>query len=412
MVVQTIASDLNCWRCFAVISLKVSGPIHRYHLLLGEYYMQEPGDSIKTAEPANRKVLFRVIFSCIVIFSWSLLFICIMEFYEQLRWSRIRQTNEIILEKQMLNAKFTQAFTESLWEEPWSTYKKNQEVSFVQNGKRFQIKTNNLGLRDDYTAVPKPEGLFRILCIGGSTTVEGWTNETTYPSLLENKLKEAFPKVHLEVVNWGVSGVTSRVEFEKMSDYLRLNPDLIIEYNGVNDICWLYFPYIDRNTVGWKRLARRSRFLNNKLNWYLLPGKEAIRNYFENTTIKNLNAVNKAAGQKKVPVLFCSFSYPDVNLLSKKEREYFEFDLKGQWQGKYITFRSYRRMVEIYNQSLKDYCQRQGIPYVPVAENLRGGMNYFVDISHLTDDGITRKAGIVYTFLKDYLPARFRVFRQ
>jgi hypothetical protein len=63
--------------------------------------MQEPGDSIKTAEPANRKVLFRVTFSCIVIFSWSLLFICIMEFYEQLRWSRIRQTNEIILDKQM-----------------------------------------------------------------------------------------------------------------------------------------------------------------------------------------------------------------------------------------------------------------------------------------------------------------------
>lgn len=373
--------------------------------------MPEQADVKKTAETANRKALFRVIFSSLVIFSWLLLAMCIMEFYEQLRWHRIEKNNEIIREKQALNAKFTQAFTEPLWEEPWSRYKKNQEVTFIQNGKRFQIKTNNLGLRDDYTAVPKPAGLFRILCIGGSTTVEGWTNATTYPNLLEAKLKKAYPQVRLEVVNWGISGITSRVEFEKMPDYLSLNPDLMIEYNVVNDIAWLYFPYIERNTVGWKRLARRSRFLNNKINRHLLPAKASIRNYFENTTFKNLNAVYTAASQKNVPILFCSFAYPDVNMLNKKEREYFEFDLRSQWQAKYITFRSYSHMVQIYNQTLKDYCRLKGIPYVPVAENLRGGMNYFVDICHLTDAGITRKAGTIYTFLKDYLPARFQVFR-
>lgn len=108
--------------------------------------MPEQADVKKTAETANRKALFRVIFSSLVIFSWLLLALCIMEFYEQLRWHRIEKNNEIIREKQALNAKFTQAFTEPLWEEPWSRYKKNQEVTFIQNGKRFQIKTNTSNL--------------------------------------------------------------------------------------------------------------------------------------------------------------------------------------------------------------------------------------------------------------------------
>ena len=103
-----------------------------------------------------------------------------------------------------------------------------------------------MGLRDDFVVIPKPKGLFRILCVGGSTTVAGWTNETTYPNLLEKRLKDSFPDVSSEVINCGVSGLNSNSELEKIGDYLALNPDLILEYNAVNDICWLYFPYLEK----------------------------------------------------------------------------------------------------------------------------------------------------------------------
>jgi len=41
--------------------------------------------------------------------------------------------------------------------------------------------------------VPKPAGVFRIACVGGSTTVEGPHNELTYPNYLERMLGARFP---------------------------------------------------------------------------------------------------------------------------------------------------------------------------------------------------------------------------
>ena len=358
----------------------------------------------------DRKKAFRIVFGVIIALVWSGLLFCAMEVYERVRWRRIQISNEFVLEEQSKHARFTQAFSDSLWEEPWSTYKKNQEVTFDFNGKRFQIKTNNLGLRDHFVVIPKPKGLFRILCVGGSTTVAGWTNETTYPNLLEKRLKDTFPDVSLEVINCGVSGLNSNSELEKIGDYLALNPDLILEYNAVNDICWLYFPYLEKNTKGWRRLLRKSRFLNARMNWNLLPGEYAIRTYLENTTIKNLLALHDAAAVMQVPVVFCSFSRPDLKLLNREEREFLECDLQQTWRGKYVTLESYCRMVDIYNRSLRDSCERKGITYIPVAENHHGGLNYFIDICHGTDEGIEKKVEIIFDYLKTYLPSRFKTF--
>ncbi len=89
----------------------------------------------------DRKKAFRIVFGVIIALVWSGLLFCAMEVYERVRWRRIQISNEFVLEEQSKHARFTQAFSDSLWEDPWSTYKKNQEVTFDFNGKRFQIKT-------------------------------------------------------------------------------------------------------------------------------------------------------------------------------------------------------------------------------------------------------------------------------
>ncbi len=276
--------------------------------------------------------------------------------------------------------------------------------------KALPNQNNNVGLRDDFIIIPKPEGLFRILCVGGSTTVEGWTNDATYPNLLEKRLQEAFPNVSLEVINGGISGLNSYSELKKIPVYLDLDPDLILEYNAVNDICWLYFPYLKENTKWWKRLLKNSLFLTHWMNWRLLPEENSIRAYFERTTIKNLFGVHQAAAKKQVPVVFCSFSRPDLNTLNQKELEYLDIDLQHIWQGKHVTYKSYSRIVDIYNHALKVFCERNGIPYIPVAENHRGGLNYFIDICHGTEEGIDKKVEIIFNYLKNYLPSRFKIF--
>ena len=99
-------------------------------------------------------------------------------------------------------------------------------------------KHNSLGYRGDEIVVPKPEGQFRIVCLGGSTTYtpELSNYQMSYPNLLEKELHERGFK-NINVINAGVSAYTS---WESLINFelrvLDLDPDMIIIYHGVNDI--------------------------------------------------------------------------------------------------------------------------------------------------------------------------------
>lgn len=99
-------------------------------------------------------------------------------------------------------------------------------------------KHNSLGYRSDEIVLPKPEGQFRIVCMGGSTTyttdVENY--QMSYPSLLEKEL-QARGYGNVSVINAGVGSWTS---WESLINFelrvLDLDPDMIIVYHAVNDI--------------------------------------------------------------------------------------------------------------------------------------------------------------------------------
>jgi lysophospholipase L1-like esterase len=97
---------------------------------------------------------------------------------------------------------------------------------------------NSLGYRSDEIVVPKPEGQFRIVCLGGSTT---YTTEIddyrkSYPNLLQEELKER-GYANVRVINGGVGAWTS---WESLVNFefriLDLEPDMIIVYHAVNDV--------------------------------------------------------------------------------------------------------------------------------------------------------------------------------
>lgn len=69
--------------------------------------------------------------------------------------------------------------------------------------------------------VPKPRDKYRIICIGGSTTFEGSTNNSTYPALLENKLNNYFHCDRIEVLNCGISGLNQENICQGGTDYFR-----------------------------------------------------------------------------------------------------------------------------------------------------------------------------------------------
>jgi lysophospholipase L1-like esterase len=98
---------------------------------------------------------------------------------------------------------------------------------------------NSLGYRGEEITRPKPDGVYRIVALGSSTTygvgVQDWRE--AYPAQLERILRDEYGYKGVEVINAGVGGYTSwetLINFEMRA--LDLEPDMIIVYECINDV--------------------------------------------------------------------------------------------------------------------------------------------------------------------------------
>lgn len=129
--------------------------------------------------------------------------------------------------------------------DPYLRFRFKPDLDFVPGYNR-RITTNSLGYRgsDEYN-IPKPDNVFRIACLGGSTTFgTGPENiEDTWVSLLQKRLREEYAGKKIEVMNAGVPGFNS---FDSLINYqtriCALEADLVIIYHGINDIQALTHP--------------------------------------------------------------------------------------------------------------------------------------------------------------------------
>lgn len=288
-----------------------------------------------------------------------------------------------------------------MWKEMWFEYRKNAYVN-------SRWHTNNVGFRDRDIQLPKPPGLFRILCIGGSTTEEGLTNETTYPKFLEKELRDAFPGHAIEVVNCGVVGLDSLGERRRALDYVQLEPDLVIEYNAVNDICHSLLPEWNKHRSGWRLGLAHSVFLTYWANAWLCPDGKLIDAGMEQATFRNLRAMVGAFKTHAISVAFCSFAYPDANRMKHAEKDYMEWNLRTAWQGGSFTFATYTHLVDVYNAKLRAFCGEQDCTYLPLSEHFSGDITVFGDITHLRPKGMQLKAKVIAEFLTPYLRDRLK----
>lgn len=120
-----------------------------------------------------------------------------------------------------------------------------------------RIDHNSLGFRGRETTWAKPPGVFRIVCMGGSS-VYGQTetsNATTWPARLEAHLAELLPERKLEVINAGCRGYST---FEMLINFeLRLvdfQPDLVIVYESINDMRCALYPGCRNDNTHWRAI--------------------------------------------------------------------------------------------------------------------------------------------------------------
>jgi lysophospholipase L1-like esterase len=284
-------------------------------------------------------------------------------------------------------------FMESLWEIPWEKYRANSVTEGIIGGERMKVKINSHGFRTEEFEIEKPKGIYRIICIGASTTFQGLTNNTTYPALLEKILEKRYPDHRFEVLNFGISGSNSDYWISRLDDFFKFQPDLVIQYNAVNDISHLYMYRQNNNCANeikylWKKAGNYS-FLFQKL----FPLDPSFMDDCFMTTFQNFNQIASEAKSRDINYIVGTFAAPNYSKATKILKRYLDYNVQKTW-GKGLNLKyysSYYNLVTRFNTYLKYYAGQHNINIVSV-DSFITDPNLFTDITHANSEGIGKLA--------------------
>jgi lysophospholipase L1-like esterase len=283
--------------------------------------------------------------------------------------------------------------------------------------KRYQVHINALGLRGPETTREKPPGIYRIICIGGSTTfgTGATSDDKAYPARLQQALNHLADTGHApeglryEVLNGGVSGynsIDSLINLELR--LLELQPDAVIDYDAANDARIIqtrdfepdYSNYrrpppivelsaLDRFLLGHCRLYAHlvrgtdpEQQLGAMADWVFVPDFEKktvsshlwINEYGLTVFARNLRsicAVTRSAGAQPVLQTFA------VRMAD---------DPKFPEMGPFL---------KRANQVIRDVGAELDVPVLPTAEALTGQAQLYDDWMHFNDNGEVEHARAV-----------------
>ena len=99
------------------------------------------------------------------------------------------------------------------------------------------LNINSYGFRGPEITIEKPDNVYRIFFIGGSTAFGqiASSDSKTIPGILESKFHENAVK-EIEIINAGINNADSRSETYLIKNViLDFNPDMLIVYDGWNE---------------------------------------------------------------------------------------------------------------------------------------------------------------------------------
>ena len=297
----------------------------------------------------------------------------------------------------------------------------SEPARYPLHDKKFilkKLKLNNLGFSNGIDGgrnitMPKPSGLYRINCLGASTTANYISTDKqnfSYPQELEKKLTEKLNK-KLEVNNCGQGGYNSAdllIRFILQINYTQ--PDAIIIYHAYNDIKSYLTPNLETDyshstknlSEQYWKFALSSKFPNLPINFYnffvnkwlpsnirwglmdyIKKGKvdakidfnSGIKIYKKN--IENIIHICKANNIDVYLSTFCHFLHQDIkddslNIL-------------------------YDKIVEKENEAMKEIAKKFEIKIVDTANLIPKEEKYFVDSTHFTPEGMKFLANSIST---------------
>ncbi len=272
---------------------------------------------------------------------------------------------------------------------------------------------NELGFRGKPFMAQKAPDAYRVVCLGGSTTFNG------YPEYLEEALRGDFGRrgLTLEVINAGNqcwTSMDSLINF--IARCVPLKPDAIVVYHAVNDAVFAFGP-----TISWDYSNLRKRFERDPiLFWDRLPrildhstAFVGFRALFERTVgtrgievdvtrhlehdgpapyngvepyRQNIFSLVSIARARGIEVFLCTQVF---------NREYqFRASLHKRWgQG-----------VDDANEITRSFARRwEDVHVIDVAAALPGGNDWMTDYAHFTPEGMSRMANFIADDIRPHL---------
>lgn len=258
-------------------------------------------------------------------------------------------------------------------------------------------------------AIPKPPDVFRIICLGGSTTYAGG-----YPGMLRTMLAKHYPQRKIEVLNAGMFGYSTQDAIIQYLFHLKeLKPDVIIFFEALNDIIpsftmpplasapfrrdyghyyglianvrypktfekfLLEFLYADL----WKPKLKPMYFTDFKS---LDSFRRNLETLIAITRCENIQLV--LSNQAHVFADTDTLLYPSLQLNSLIDREH------------YANNQSWYYAMELFNKTAEETAARHAVPFVDQQAVFQSRPELFEaqDTVHMTPEGIELKARLFY----------------
>ena len=109
----------------------------------------------------------------------------------------------------------------------------------IPNQQSSSVTINSLGFRGDEFSSEKPDNVYRIFMLGGSTMFgHGATSDkTTIPGHTQDFFQKYDAEFKIEIINGGIQGADSYAEANIIENKLiNYSPDMVIIYDGGNDL--------------------------------------------------------------------------------------------------------------------------------------------------------------------------------
>lgn len=296
---------------------------------------------------------------------------------------------------------------------------------------------NSLGFRGPEP--PRDWGhTLTILTVGGSTTeCHFLSDDRTWPFLLGRKLSDSFDPCWLN--NAGLDGHSTYGHLVMMNDYIRkLKPSVVLFLTGINDVETATPTFHDKlNTRGAFPDLKHYIFENSEVLNLLLNLERGWRAQKFNNTTNSMMALDSL--QRLVlpePVIRRRLEVQKPFLAAYRERlesladtctryhilpvfltqpNLFGFGADSLTGADLALFpvedslngRSLWEMLEEYNDVTRSMCRERDLPLIDLARTMPKNSLYYYDMSHFTNQGAAKVAGLVADSLAPVLGRYF-----